>query len=329
MEYDCYCISIACQCGNLDELPPICDDFKFRVLLQAYKKDLKFNSEYLIGNFKLDGEKAGLLYDITRKYNEEKELEIKFDEIESDDFSKFASEQGLLRKVTKKEVEEHKTFLISKSEEWKGIVLSQNQKNQKLKDVSEESRQILRELKKQFKRNQISLEEEEYQLRVFYWKAKYMYLEALSISEYIASVSAFPCEYILKDKLILFTFKSLFHILYKHFAWYISPEPFKVKSYHSPIFKPNNIHSELKSFFEKINNSEMLSGELITSNVPLHFNLKGEDYEMYFKSIKNKPNHLFISSLYPINNSNTLQKLRKSLLLPIDNDLSIYRRIIT
>jgi hypothetical protein len=321
METDTFCLNCAINSKSYDSLPKICDDFKFQKLYFLYFKDLNFRSEYLKPNFdaKIDFARA------YQQINEFNEKETKKDFFDNDSYKRqrqFELKFGILRIATLEEIECDKEFLENCTVEWNCIIEKTTHSDQRLQVIGKEARDFKKLIEKKYSLNKISLTEKDHQLKVLLWKTKHIHLTASQILEEIGKDNY---ELYLNNETILFNYATLIHMLNRHFGQLVSIQMLQEdKSFHNPIFQPNKIHLIIENIFSKFNQLPEFQNEKIVHNKPFNFKYRGINYQLYLKLFGEKKDKLFVSSMYPIENSGEINKLSKLKLIKIDSELGIY-----
>lgn len=323
-EKEIFCIHELKNEKENQHLSFICEDFKFMNLYRTYITDLSFNSEYYKVAYDLDLKSNYEVGKITEKSNDYLNYNDNFSIDEQNSYIENLKNLKFLRKVDINEIAIDKNYLEKVSIDWQKTIDITNHIDQKLKDSAEETRQIIREIKKKLKYKNHTDSYIIEQIKITLWKSKFVHLLSLQISEQIEIKDKFPYKLFLNGKSIYFTFKTLIHILNRHFAHIASSNVYQnSKSHHSPIFKPENIHLVLKDIFKKLNISSEFKNDLIEIDTAYNLNYKKIDYQFYLVKFENEK--LRISSIYPVLNEDEKNKLIGKRLVKIDNQLSIYK----
>lgn len=321
METDTFCLNCAVNSKSYDSLPTICDDFKFQKLYLLYFKDLNFKSEYVKPNFgaKIDFAKA---YQQINEFNTKEREKDFYDNDSYEKQRQFELQFGISRIATIEEIERDKEFLENCAVEWNFIVEKTTHSDQRLQVIGKEARDFKKLIKKKYSSNKISLTEKNHQLKILLWKTKHIHLTAIQILEEIGKDNY---ELYLNNETVLFNYATLIHILNRHFGQLVSIQMLQEdKSFHNPIFQPNRIHLIIENIFSKFNQLPEFKKEKIVHNKPFNFKYRGIDYQLYLKLFGDKKDKLFVSSIYPIENSEEINKLLKLKLIEIDSELGIY-----
>ncbi len=230
-----------------------------------------------------------------------------------------------LYKVGKNEVERDIKYLANEEREWLKTIRKENHSNELLKQISKETRDEIKNLKKSeglliFNRDKRRFK---LQIRSLILQSKYIYLTVLEIFEMFDSD-----DFVLglNGQNIEITEYSIIHILNRHFAQITKPT--SSKSFHTTDFKPKYLNSQLKEIVSTIDSSGLLTSMPINK---VAFRFKEMDYFMWvnkrFKSIKGKGNVEYnrVETFYPI-----IEKTEKVQLnleydcRKINNELSVY-----
>lgn len=327
-ETDAFCSFKMIIDRGINSLPNICDDFKFKSIYLIYHQDLTFKSEYFKPNFGSSTKDSSSFYKELKINDEEAKNESELDNKKFQSLKKRAKELGFERKVEKEEIEADCDYLNTVASEWQKTIDIQNHSVQKLKQTSEETRAIIREIKTNAKKNSITDNIRNNDIKLALWKSKYIHYQGSIISEQIESLNNLPYELELNGRTVYFTYRSLIHILYRHFAQLVSNSFFqKTKSYHSPIFEPNRIHLILENIFARLSHSEYFKKRELEHNAAYNFQFKEIDYQFYLKEFGNDKDKLMISSVYPIENSKEKEKLNEFTLKTIDKELKVYQKL--
>lgn len=321
-EKEIYCLSELINRKDYNKLSCICEDYKFLLLYQIYFKDLSFKSNYFHQKIGLDLKSC---YEKLKLEDQNNSIQNeKFNEENNHGFIEKTIELGFLIPVSPEQIKKDKKYFEQVSFDWQQTINITNHSNQKLKDTSEETREIIREVKKKLKRNSATEDQINEEIKKVLWKSKYIHYESLKISEEIEKENKFPFQLYLNGKSLFFTFRTLIHILNRHYGYLPSNEIYKTnKSYHNPIFYPEKIHTILKEIFKKLNKSREFKDEPIIINNAYNVCFKSINYQFYLTEFDNKK--LRISSIYPIENESEKKKLNKKTLIKIDSQLSFYK----
>jgi hypothetical protein len=321
LETETFCLNCAVASKSYDSIPSICDDFKFQKLYLLYFKDLSFTSEYVRPNFgaKIDFTKA---YEQINEFNRQESKKDFYDNEAYDRQRQLELQFGISRIANAEEIKRDKEFLEKCAIEWNLIIEKTNHVNQRLQIISKEARDFKKLIIKQFSAGEINLNEKNRQVNVLLWKTKHMHLTAELILEEIGNDDY---KLSLNNKPIFFTYSTLIHILNRHFGELVSIQMLKQeKSFHNPIFQPNKIHLILENIFNKLSLLTEFQKEEIVHNKPFNFKYREINYQLYLKTFGDKKDKLFISSIYPIENGEEINKLAKLDLIKVDNKLEVY-----
>lgn len=310
-----------------ESLPNICDDFKFKRTYLIYHHDLSFQSIFFKPNYGNNTTDSLSFYKELKENNDQMESDVEFDTDRYQSFRNKARELGFERRVEIEEFNNDIAYLNQVANEWQNTINITNHTNQKLKQTSEETRKIIREIKKNAKKNSISDKVRDNEIKLELWKSKYIHYQGILIAEQIELENSLPYELKLNGNTVYFTYRSLIHILYRHFAQLVSNSFFQhTKSYHSPIFQPNKIHKILENIFARLSHSEHFKDTDLEHNVAYSFRYKGLDYQLYLKTYGDTKDKLMVSSVYPIENLEEKEKLKYFELKEVDNELKVYKK---
>lgn len=311
-----------------ESLPIVCDDFKFKTIYLGYIQDLTFKSEYYKPQYGIDTKDSLAFHKELKEKNNQSENDSEFDDGSYQSVMNKAVERGFQRKATKAEIEKDIIYLNQIADKWKSTIDVTNHSDQKLKQASEETREIIREIKKYSKQNSISDIIKENDIKLDLWKTKYIHYQGLLIAEQIELENSLPYELKLNGKIIYFTYRSLLHILYRHFGQLVSSSYFQqTKSFHSPIFQPYKVHLILENIFARLSHSVHFKNVDLKHNFAYNFQFKDVDYQFYLKNFGDKKDKLRVSSVYPIENVAERKKLEDYELKTIDNELKVYKKL--
>lgn len=321
LEKEIYCGCCMVSTKGLDNLPDLCEGFKFKTLYLNYYKDLSFQSKYVKPKFGMDDQTLSKAFEKLKESNDNADASNDYDQKRQDESRDYAMEMGLVREVEQDEIRVDKKYLFDVADQWQKEIDITNHTNTELRGISEETREIIREIRKKCKRENLSITKLNNEIRLALWKSKYIYHHSLKIAEQIS----LPYKLNLNGVNVYFTYISLIHILNRHFAQLVSMKYHKEsKSFHSPIFKPLEIHLTLESIFRRLSNTEVFKSEKIAHNNAYNFCFHETDYQLYLKKFGQSKEKLRVSSLYPIENELAIKKLQLLKLIKVDNELSVY-----
>ena len=321
VETEMFCLDCVVANKSLEHLPSICENYKFSKLYLIYYTDLSFNSEYIKPNHgaNIDYEQA---YELLTKFGQEESEKDYFDNEAYSRQRLKELELGITRYATSDEISHDQAFLKKIASEWESIIDVTNHTDQNLQAISKEARDFKKLILKKFDVGEINEIEKNHQINLILWKTKHIHETAEMILE---EYSENPYPLILNGVVVYFNYVSLIHILNRHFGELVSIQMFRdVKSFHNPIFQPNKIHLVLENIFKKLSAFEIFKSEPITFNKAFNFRFRETNYQLYLKLFGAKKDKLFVSSIYPIENDDELDKLKDYKLHVIDTDLSIY-----
>tara|TARA_R110000868_G_scaffold310597_1_gene571741 strand:- start:4465 stop:5535 length:1071 start_codon:yes stop_codon:yes gene_type:complete len=327
-EIETFCSFNMVMNQGTESLPKICSDFKFKAIYLNYHHDLTFQSEYFKPNYGSKTTDSLSFYSELKENNDQSENATEFDNEKYKSFRNKAKERGFERKVEKAELEKDIAYLNQIAKEWQITIDIPNHSDQKLKQTSEETREIIREIKRNAKKNNISDSIRDNNIKLALWKSKYIHYQGMLIAEQIEIKDSLPYELKLNGNIVYFTYRSLIHILYRHFAQLVSNTFFQqTKSYHSPIFQPNKIHLILENIFARLSHSEYFKNIELEHNVAYNFQYKGINYQLYLKYFGDNKDKLMVSSVYPIEDEMEKEKLNGFELKTIDSELKVYKKL--
>jgi hypothetical protein len=320
-ETEIFCLDCIVANKSLEDLPNVCESYKFSKLYLIYYTDLSFKSQFIKPNYgaNIDYEKA---YELLTKFGQEESEKDYFDNEAYSRQRLKELELGITKYATSDEVLRDQTFLKKIASEWDSIIDVTNHTDQNLQAISKEARDFKKLILKKFDAGEINEFEKNHQINLILWKTKHIHETAEMILE---EYSENPYPLILNGVTVYFNYVSLIHILNRHFGELVSIQMFRdVKSFHNPIFQPNKIHLVLENIFKKLSSFEKFKFESITFNKAFNFKFRETNYQFYLKSFGDKKDKLFVSSIYPLENEDELGKLKDYNLYAIDTELSIY-----
>jgi len=327
-EIDSFCSFSMVMNQGTESLPNICKDFKFKTIYLHYCHDLTFKSDFYKPQYGIDINDSLSFYKELKENNDQSENDAEFDNKKYQSFRDKAKQLGFERKVDKAEIDIDIIYLNEIANDWQITIDVQTHSDQKLKQASEETREIIREIKRHSKKNKIVDNIRDYDIKLELWKTKYSHYQGILIAEQIELESPLPYVLKLNGKTVYFTYRSLIHILYRHFAQLVSNRHFQqTKSFHSPIFQPQKIHLILENIFARLSHNVHFKDVQLEHNVAYNFQYKDVDYQFYLKYFGDNKDKLMVSSVYPIEDMAEKGKLKDYELKPVDSELKVYKKL--
>ena len=277
------------------------ENYKFKHLAYIYSTDYSYNSKY----YKLNFDKNHSDYFDYKKIDE-----INSQEFDDDTFTAMQNlriKLGLLITIDENEVKRDATYLKTVSLKWSKEMLNEKHSDKNLKIIAKETRDTIKKsnLERYVKGNVSDVEEID--IRKALLKSKYIHIEALIIEE-IISVESAQTKFILNGNIIHYEYSSIIHILNRHFGPGISNISItQSKTFHNPKIVPRTLHKTFKYFFERIDNSGLLT-ETLAPNIPIYLNYYKNDYALYLDLDKLDKSKIVIKTFYEIDSSNPFGK---------------------
>jgi len=217
-----------------------------------------------------------------------------------------------------KEIKMDLFYLKFKMREWEEVVNKTNHQEELLQQSAKEAREEIKELKKvrKYANNIQGYSSVEFlaKKKSIILHSKWIYCMALEIFE-----SLDPADFISEiNKIeIEFTEYSLIHILNRHYAQILKQFDTK-KSFHSQIFKPRILSSQIKEVLSIIDASNLLNGQSIDK---ISFRLDGIDYIIYTsEKIRGNNTYRRFNTFFPVEDIAEGNKLETENTLQVIND---------
>ncbi len=230
--------------------------------------------------------------------------------------------QNIIYQVKDKEVKNDLFYLKRKLVEWEDVINKTNHQEELLQQVAKEAREEIKELKKEYKykniqsKNSVNYKVKKNGIILF---SKWLYCISLEIFE-----SLDPNDFIseINSTNIEFNEYSLIHILNRHYAEILKQFDTK-KSFHSQIFEPRILSSQLKETLSLIDTSKHLLGKSIDL---IAFQINGIDYIIYTsEKLRGNITYRRVNTFFPVEDVSEKQKLSIDYdLKPVNNSLSVY-----
>lgn len=225
--------------------------------------------------------------------------------------------------VKKKEIQKDLFYLNRKTKEWKAIVKTTVHAEELLHQSAKEAREELKELRKlpKYKNDIQGIHSANYIAKenAIVLHARWLYCVALEIFEALDST-----DFISKINGIEIEFNeySLIHILNRHYAQILKQFDTK-KSFHSEIFKPRILSSQIKEVLSIIDDSNLLNGHSINT---IAFQVKGQDHIIYTgEKVRGATTYRRLNTFFPVQEIADKNLLLANYNLQIVNDnISVY-----
>lgn len=222
-----------------------------------------------------------------------------------------------------KEIKSDLFYLKFKMWEWETVVNKTNHQEELLQQSSKEAREEIKELKKvrKYANNTQGYNSVEFLVKKksIILHSKWIYCMALEIFE-----SLDPADFISEINGIEIHFNeySLIHILNRHYAQVLKQFDTK-KSFHSQIFKPRILSSQIKKILSIIDISNILNGKSIDK---ISFRMDGIDYIIYTsEKIRGNTTYRRLNTFFPVEDLTESNKLEaENTLQIINNNLAVF-----
>jgi hypothetical protein len=225
--------------------------------------------------------------------------------------------------VKKKEIKKDLYYLSWKAREWKAIVKTTVHENELLHQSAKEAREEIKELKKlpKYKKDIQGIYSANYIAKenAIVLHTKWLYCVALEIFEALN-----PEDFIseINGTSIEFNEYSLIHILNRHYAQVLKQFDTR-KSFHSEIFKPRILSTQIKEILSVLDNSNFLNGHSIDT---IAFQINGQDHIIYTgEKVKGNITYRRLNTFFPVEEIAEKNVLAANYNLQIVNDyISVY-----
>jgi len=297
--------------------------FWFHHLYLIYAGDLTFKSTY----YKINPNKR--ISDVVDHKKIQAINEKEFNEEVAKEMQQFRIENDLLIPIDTLEIARDKEFLEKIALEWAAVCLDERVTEENLKIIGKETRDTLRKKNIEDYIADTLNEIDRQDVFIGLLKSYYIFYEAKKILEQIDKNNE-PKKFDLNGQMIEFNFYSLIHIVNRHYGHLISPQSIRdSKTFHNTKIEPRKLNSFLDEFFKKIKVKGLENKVDVKSNESILLNFYGVNYALFVKEYKYDKSKLVVETFFVIDSENLnaerlIDKMKKSKLVKIQKDLSLY-----